>query len=519
MHNNYYFLRQLSVELEKTLSGFTLVSCFSQNKDELVLELNNTAHSFFIKATLLPDFQCLSFPDIFHRAKKNSIDLFPEIILQPVKGIRQFNNERSLAVLLGQQYALVFKMHGRQANVILFEGQQVKAVFRNNFQADLELKLSGLDRSIDWSNQNFAAHQHDMEATYFTFGKTVWEYLNQQNFSEKDLLGRWTLFEKARDLLAAPVYALRQHHTSLQLTLFPFQNALHTFTNPLEAISEFFQMHQSRSAFDKEKAGLLSAVRGKIKQTHTFLEKTKKRLEEVTSDQHYQTWADLIMANMHRISSGTESIALDDFHEPGKKVIVKLRKELSPQKNAEALYRKSKNRTIELRTLNETKARKEQELATWLNQESEILNAASRSLLQPFSTAFSSQAKEKERKQTVPYHEHEISGFRIWVGKNAKANDELTLHYAYKEDLWLHAKDVAGSHVVIKHQAGKPFPKEVIERAASLAAFHSKRKNESLCPVAMTSAKYVRKRKGDPAGAVVVEREEVMLVAPWGGKS
>jgi predicted ribosome quality control (RQC) complex YloA/Tae2 family protein len=98
--------------------------------------------------------------------------------------------------------------------------------------------------------------------------------------------------------------------------------------------------------------------------------------------------------------------------------------------------------------------------------------------------------------------------------KNATANDELTLKYGYKEDLWLHAKDVAGSHVLIKYQAGKKFPRDVIERAASLAAYNSKRKTETLCPVTCTLRKYVRKRKGDPAGMVVVEREEVILVEP-----
>ena len=110
----------------------------------------------------------------------------------------------------------------------------------------------------------------------------------------------------------------------------------------------------------------------------------------------------------------------------------------------------------------------------------------------------------------------EFHGFKIWIGKNAQHNDTLTLKHTFKDDLWLHAKDVAGSHVVIKYQSGKPFPKEVIERAAQLAAYHSKRKTDTLCPVAYTSKKFVRKRKGDPAGAVVVEREDVILVEPTG---
>ena len=115
---------------------------------------------------------------------------------------------------------------------------------------------------------------------------------------------------------------------------------------------------------------------------------------------------------------------------------------------------------------------------------------------------------------TLPYHQFEFRNFRILVGKNAVANDMLTLKFSHKEDLWLHAKDVSGSHVLIKHQSGKNFPRDVIEYAASLAAYNSKRKTESLCPVIVTPKKFVRKRKGDPPGAVVVEREEVVMVEP-----
>jgi predicted ribosome quality control (RQC) complex YloA/Tae2 family protein len=87
-------------------------------------------------------------------------------------------------------------------------------------------------------------------------------------------------------------------------------------------------------------------------------------------------------------------------------------------------------------------------------------------------------APEKEKQgASLPYREVEFNGYKIWIGKNAQNNDTLTLKYGYKEDLWLHAKDVAGSHVLIKHQAGKNFPKDVIERAAQLAAYYSKRKN------------------------------------------
>jgi predicted ribosome quality control (RQC) complex YloA/Tae2 family protein len=107
-------------------------------------------------------------------------------------------------------------------------------------------------------------------------------------------------------------------------------------------------------------------------------------------------------------------------------------------------------------------------------------------------------------------------GFRILVGRSAEANDTLLQQYTAKDDLWLHARDVPGSHVIIKHQSGNKFPRPVVERAAQLAAFHSKRRNENLCAVIFVPRKYVRKRKGDPAGTVHVDREEVILVVPAG---
>ncbi|HEY9488598.1 MAG TPA: NFACT RNA binding domain-containing protein, partial [Chryseosolibacter sp.] len=122
--------------------------------------------------------------------------------------------------------------------------------------------------------------------------------------------------------------------------------------------------------------------------------------------------------------------------------------------------------------------------------------------------------QDKTDAASTPFHEFHLRDFRILVGKNAQNNDLLTFKHSYKEDLWLHAKDVSGSHVLIKFQAGKQFPKDVIEYAASLAAFNSKRKTDTLCPVIVTPKKFVRKRKGDPAGAVVVEREKIVMVEP-----
>lgn len=514
MHNNYYFLRQLSSELAIEITGFTLVSCFSQNKDELVIEFNNERKSFFIKATLLPDFQSLSFPATFHRARKNSIDLFNDLLMKKVTGVRQFTNERSLGLQLEQGHTLVFKMHGSQSNVIWFHEGVVQEIFRNNFQSDLGLVLEDIDRSIDWSHDAFVSHQSELTSQYYTFGKAVWRHLEEKGFSQASLDQRWKLVAEALAILETPKYFLQDLNGVLSLSLFPSKDSIKTFHRPTEALNEFFTRKISTTVFRKEKASLLAHLLGKIKQSESYQAKNRKKLEELTADTRYRQWADLIMANLHLIKPGQDKIVVENFFDDQKPVEVKLRAELSPQKNAEVFYRKGKNQAIEIRLLKESLGRKDAEIRQLQDWESSVRAAEELAVLKSVSELVYKDSAVKERKQSLPFHEFEQSGFRIWVGKNAVGNDTLTLRHSYKEDLWLHAKDVAGSHVLIKYQSGKPFPKDVIERAAELAAYYSKRKNEKLCPVAMTPKKYVRKRKGDPAGAVVVEREEVMMVEP-----
>jgi len=116
--------------------------------------------------------------------------------------------------------------------------------------------------------------------------------------------------------------------------------------------------------------------------------------------------------------------------------------------------------------------------------------------------------------ESIPFKRFEIDGFELLVGKSAKANDELLRHYSWKDDLWFHARDVSGSHAILKHQSGREFSAPTIERAAELAAYYSKNKNEPISAVAYTSCKYVRKVKGSAPGSVSIDKENVIMVQP-----
>lgn len=113
----------------------------------------------------------------------------------------------------------------------------------------------------------------------------------------------------------------------------------------------------------------------------------------------------------------------------------------------------------------------------------------------------------------------EVEGFEILVGKGARDNDTLTLREARPTDLWLHAAGYAGSHVIVRDPDGQTgdVPRAVVERAAALAAWHSKaREARGKVAVHVCRARDVRKRKGAPAGQVQLRAFDTVRVYPRG---
>jgi predicted ribosome quality control (RQC) complex YloA/Tae2 family protein len=514
VHNNYYFLKHLSKLLNDRLVGYTLVSCFSQNKDELIFEFNNSLNSFFVKASLQSTFSCLSFPSNFSRAKKNSIDLFSLALMRKVILVKQFQNERSFAVELENELSIVFKMHGNRANIIVFDGLAVKEIFRHHLTTDLQIRYNELDREINWSKEYFIVNRDSLEKTYFTFGKVLWNYLYQQNFKNERSEIQWQLINQLIQQLEQPTYSIEKDYHRTWLSLLPSSNSIKQFKNPIEAVTEFFYSYTTTHTFDVEKTRVINQLKAQEAGAKKYVQKNQQKLHELTTVNHYQAWGDLIMANMHTITQGMGSVVLENFYNNNEPLEIKLNREWNAQKNAEVFYRKSKNQQIEINKLKETIAAKEKEIEKVSTQLSAIEDEAELKGLRKKIGESEVVSMKAKAAPSLPYHEFEYKSFKILVGRNAEANDQLTFKHSFKDDLWLHAKDVAGSHVLIKHQSGKNFPKDVIERAAELAAYNSKRKTDSLCPVSYTPKKFIRKRKGDPAGAVVVEKENVIMVVP-----
>ena len=120
--------------------------------------------------------------------------------------------------------------------------------------------------------------------------------------------------------------------------------------------------------------------------------------------------------------------------------------------------------------------------------------------------------------QSAPLRVVSGDGFVIWVGRNSRQNEMVTFKKARGEDLWLHARDVPGAHVIIKND-GRRIPDEVIDQAAAIAAYYSKRRTDGSVPVDVTRVKHVKKIRGAAQGMVTYRNERTLNVRPQDEKA
>jgi predicted ribosome quality control (RQC) complex YloA/Tae2 family protein len=522
MNQNFYFLRQLSSFLRPQIVGLKFMECFSQERDELVIVLAQarTKHSFykpfFIRASLRADFACLNFPDSFSRARQNSADLFENLADLSVIGLRQFNNERAFGIELEGSFMIVFKLFGNRSNVVLFQDNTIVDIFNNKLIGDNNLTINTLDRDIDQSWEAFEAAQFDHRKLFPTFGKALNAYIEPLLKTAADNpQKRWRIIEELLQKLNQPTYYLSTWNYQPTLALVPIGEIRATFTDPLLAINDFYNSYLKINVLDKEKGETLRLLQKRAQRTQTYIDETFEKLAKMDDGPKNEELGHILMANLHQIPDRIDKIELFDFYRE-QPVVIKLKPELNPQKNAENYYRKSKNERIEIEKLNENIGLREQELLTLQQHLTTIEHIETVRELRKYLKNNHIQADNTPPSVAQLFKQIVYEGFVILIGKNAKNNDLLTKHHTYKEDLWLHARDVAGSHVVVKYKAGQRFPSHVIERAAQLAAYYSKRRTDTLCPVIVTPKKFVRKPKGLPDGEVIVEKEEVILVEPNG---
>ncbi|HUE77261.1 MAG TPA: NFACT RNA binding domain-containing protein [Longimicrobiales bacterium] len=226
--------------------------------------------------------------------------------------------------------------------------------------------------------------------------------------------------------------------------------------------------------------------------------------------------ADLLMAQLHGVPKGAEEVTLDDFE--GGEIVVQLDPTRSAAENAGDLYDRARKRQRAAERLPARIRAAEAER----DRVDALLAAMDRGEADPGEVARwvkevrPSEGPSSATEDRLPYHAFLSSGgLEIRVGRSGRANDALTFRHSAPDDIWLHARDVAGAHVILRwtDREQNPPKRDVIE-AAVLAALNSRARTSGTVPVDWTRRKYVRKPRKAPPGAVLPERVQTVFVEP-----
>ena len=522
--NNYYTLIYLNRELNEKINGGFFQFSISPHKNVLEIYVHKDSERYRLVFSTNPNETAIFLDNYRPPKKSNVINFFKTLDGKQIVNVSLAEYDRLLSIHFEGGRKLLFKLFSNSPNVYLVEDGVIKDAFKNpeeatgreepqpfapNFKDEVSPRksaknqMAGFNPLLPRNLLPYLAEQHNVEDMKIDeveeFTNTITEAL--ENDSHPRVLKTGDLCLWSKEILDIPND--RTFDTVNGAVLHAYRNAVH-----------LRRLHN-------KKEGLQRLLERTVSKKESQLEQLKQADKSLERADEYEKFGHLLMAHAHeQIQPGTEEITVDDFYEENEPITIPLKEGKSITDNAEYYYDKAKSSRRSYkeakRRIPETKKEAEEsaallkelneidhlpELESWMKDQKDELNKFG------YGVGDDSQASS-------PYRKFKEGKYEIWIGKNAKSNDELN-SLAHKEDVWLHARGVGGSHVVIRMGNQKDYPpKNVILKAAGYAAYYSKAKGMKSAPVMYTKRKYVRKPKGAAPGAVVVEREQVEMVPP-----
>ena len=269
-------------------------------------------------------------------------------------------------------------------------------------------------------------------------------------------------------------------------------------------------------------SALLKIVSNNIERCKKKLAIFNQQLLDSAKRDKYKEYGELITSNLYRIKHGDTSVTVENYFKEDMPLIeIKLDESISPAQNAQKYFTKySKLKTSEEQAHIQLKSASDELLylesvydelqrARTIAEISEIKDE----LVQEGYISSTVSRKKKKDAPSAP-EKHEFEGYIIYVGKNNKQNDYLTLKLAKNSDLWFHTKDIPGSHVIVVKKPDEEIPDNVILKAATLASIHSKAKGAAKTPVDYTIVKNVKKPNGAKPGMVIYDNYNTLYINP-----
>lgn len=531
MLQNYFFLNRFLIDLKPYLEGSTIREIFSQEKSQLVMVFSKANEVYYLEMCVIPGDSYLNLRKTYSRAKKNTVNFFEELIDREISSIEIAENDRVVRFSFSES-SLFYTIRGKLTNILYFDHEDIVSSFKSLSEGDLlniKHEFNDLNFISGWNLLNIRTDAvkdsiDSIKKKYPFLGTEIVKEVKAR-LKTDDADEKLKIFDEVLNEVkeSKPCVFINEPEQEVHIG---FE---HFISNPFSEKKIFGNTPEAVN-FLLSKKHFLSYKHSKLKLINNHLEREMKKIsnkinnlqavvDRGSKEEEYSKYGNLLLANLGFIKSRMSSIVIEDIFDQGKKIRIDLNPKLSPHKNAEYYFDKSRSEKTSFAKNTQLLEKAKKDFDKFRQIENSLKEIESikdlDALMKNLKIKDTDVSTAKDDLGSKFKHYIIDEKYKVYVGKDSKNNDLLTTKFAKQNDYWFHARGVSGSHVVLRVENTKEsIPKPVLKKAASLAAFHSKAKTAGVVPVAYTFKKYVVKKKGDPVGTVHLLREDVLLVKP-----
>ena len=522
-------MNRFVIEAGKILTGKRVNYIFTQEKDKLIVEFGEDDAVKFLEIYVNPGQPHINIRTSYYRAKKNTIDVFPEAHGQIISSIKIAEYDRIIKIDL-QRATVYFTVRGKYTNVLFVKEDNSISSFKKideDLLKDLTFEMPGqnyidsfnhLDVKLESDDYYF-----DIKKKYPIIGNEIIKEAKRRGYSDnksKSLILEEILYEIIDE---QPAVLINESSGEIHLAPASFDIFERTEEKLFDSLIEAQTFYLSKKRFISEKQRMLKLItkhlERELKKTVNKLNKLSTVVQRESKEEEYNRLGNLLLVNIGKIKTGMDSIEVENIYGSSEIIKIKLNPKLPPKKNINHYFDKSKSEKI---GIEKSKELLEQAKIKFneLKATAEILKSTDdlkelKGIMKKMKIKDKDDVESKDDIKSKFKHYLIDDKYNVYVGKDSKNNDLLTTRFAKQNDFWFHARSVSGSHVVLRVENTKEaIPKNILKKIAGLAAYHSKAKTAGTVPVAYTLKKYVIKKKGYPIGTVHLLKEDVLLVKP-----
>ena len=526
MFNNYLYLKRAVIELKSLLIDYKIIDVFSQEKDKSVFILEKKDHQKYLIFNTTVNQPYILLRSKYSKAKKNTYDFFKDLKYKNITGIKISNSDRIIKLSIGE-YSVLFSIRGAKTNLFLLKDNSVLESFKKIKEDDqniFEKEIQNVEYDDRYSPINTALESFNKNEL-----KNIFPFINSFLLNEIKIRidENTSLNQAVNDVfygLMTDNIAVGYLESKLRFIPESFVAANEIsdkiiFDGYFEALNHYLTSNYKKDKVDEVYKIINSELEKKLSYLSNKINNLEDRVNKGSRENDYYKMGNLLLSNLHLITNDLDTIEVFDF-ETDNNIKIKIDKKLSPSENASRYFDKAKdekkNYQISKVLFNQSK----QEYFALLEIKSKFDQNTYledlRNIKEQLRIKDKILPKMNKEEINIKYYHYVIEDkYHVYVGRDSKNNDLLTLKFAKQNDLWFHARGLPGSHVVLRIENSKEvIPKNIIKATASIAAYYSKAKTAGTVPVSYTFKKFVIKKKGMEPGKVLLLKESSILVKP-----